>query len=116
MEPITDVELTAAQALCDAATKGPWCTGLAGDYWPIAARIDGRWVDLLCSANRENDAALMVASRMLIPCLLAEIARLRLSIVPGPGPALDWRAAHCDVQNRYEIMREGLEPDAEEDA
>jgi predicted nuclease with TOPRIM domain len=69
--PLTDAELAAAEKLCEAATPGPWreCKG--------EVLIADAWVQL----RKNEDAALIAASRSLLPRLVAELREARAEVV-----------------------------------
>ena len=104
---MTDDELAAAKALCDAATPGPWedvAGMLRSPDASVVLRFDGY--------ESEEDAAFIAASRTLVPQLIAEVERLRVLndrqavhithlMTQLRGPDL-----HDDVEhNRREIVR-----------
>ena len=87
---ITDDEIKAARALCEAATPGPWTARfdeyVIGDN--VSARVsirndDGAWVDserTIVNESMRGDAAFIAASRTLVPRLLDEVERLKAAL------------------------------------
>lgn len=82
---MTESELSALQALCDAATPGEW---VRNETWGLVdagcivetatARGDPRLrIATLSGAGIEADAAFIAAARTALPALIAEVRRLR---------------------------------------
>jgi len=71
---MTDDELKAARALCDAATPGPWAVS-NDPFSNMVVDTDGTWVADVGIAPR--DAAFIAAARALVPALIDEVERLR---------------------------------------
>lgn len=79
---MTSGELIAARVLVNAATPGPW-ESTTEDHMPIGLHVRGRSLlmldrDGMACVDRREDAAFIAASRLLVPALLNEIARLTL--------------------------------------
>jgi hypothetical protein len=71
---MTDEELAAVKARCDAATPGPWQSeydncgnGGFSEWWNVGSGL----------MNEEADAAFIAHAREDVPALLAEIGRLK---------------------------------------
>jgi hypothetical protein len=87
--PITDAELAAWSAICAAATPGPWYVEIEDSHplyrrrgWlrrvgPIGLRFDGNMLDVRVD---DLDVALVLAARLALPRLIAEVKRLRADI------------------------------------
>jgi hypothetical protein len=101
---MTDIDIAAARALCDAATPGPWVGGWEGQSFVVRA-TDGSEVtrqtfavgfgeDWASDAFRDDcdnaDAAFIAAARDLVPALLDEVERLR-----GEHIGLGWFCREC---------------------
>lgn len=91
---MTDSELEAIKACCDAATPGPWevrqssichpwTIGPVGRY-AVGECFDQKGADGKPRYDAEANAALMAHAREDIPALLAEIERLKLGPRPVP--------------------------------
>lgn len=72
---MTDDELEAAKALCDASTSGPWRNGFDPCHFDLPEVTDDQTFSYY--VTNAEDAAFIAASRTLIPQLIAEIERLR---------------------------------------
>ena len=87
----TPADLDRWQALCDAATEGPWthfneypsfCSDVSHKVWGQ----EGPGFGMICDTSpysaagfqRVNDAALIAESRTALPACIAEIRRLRV--------------------------------------
>jgi hypothetical protein len=87
---MTDEELRAAKALCDAATRGPW--QWCEEYGSVALRslTVGPYQSVAiaepCGTQNSSvllddaDAQFIAASRSLVPRLIAEVERLRADV------------------------------------
>jgi len=89
---MTDIDIDAARALCDAATPGPWVwfgdLSIGDVYlsagrkrevlWPSGMHTEG-YLDVA-----PEDAAFIAAARDLVPALLAEVERLRDPAIATP--------------------------------
>jgi hypothetical protein len=89
---MTDIDIDAARALCDAATPGPWVwfgdLSIGNMYlsagrkrevlWPSGMHTEG-YLDVA-----PEDAAFIAAARDLVPALLAEVERLRDQVIATP--------------------------------
>ena len=96
---ITDDEIKAARALCEAATPGPWTARfdeyVIGDN--VSARVsirndDGAWVDserTIVNESMRGDAAFIAAARTLVPRLLDEDERLKAALAEAVDIAND---------------------------
>ena len=92
---ITDDEIKAARALCDAATPGPWKHVRGPAARDVLYDANGR--ELLFTSNEyyaradleENDAAFIAAARTLVPRLLDEVERLRTALAEAVDIAND---------------------------
>ena len=96
---ITDDEIKAARALCEAATPGPWTARfdeyVIGDN--VSARVsirndDGAWVDserTIVNESMRGDAAFIAAARTLVPRLLDEVERLKAALAEAVDIAND---------------------------
>ena len=76
------IDLKAAQALCDAATPGPWHVdhdGMGGDWVCIDSM--GRNVVPSINAHDTGDSEFIAEARTLLPQALAEIAELRAALL-----------------------------------
>lgn len=93
--PLTDAELDAIEALCDAATPGPWTCDPRGRVvfatgaktriaavesldGPDGPRVPGRQADR--ARERRANGQLMANAREDVPRLLAEVRRLRAKV------------------------------------
>lgn len=80
---ITDAQLDADQALCDAATEGPWDRRHGRVYREYVKRSGEQAERLICDAqgfgmeNQQTDAAFIAAARTDWPKAIAEVRRLR---------------------------------------
>ena len=112
---ITDDEIKAARALCEAATPGPWTARfdeyVIGDN--VSARVsirndDGAWVDserTIVNESMRGDAAFIAASRTLVPRLLDEVERLKAAQVKHEVEIYSARCARYpeNLTWRYEL-------------
>ncbi len=102
---ITDEYLDRLQAICDAATAGPWevadC-GLKGEVPEVIRREpDGDWAPIAVfedvngqwwCPDYEQNRPFIAASRTAMPLLIAEVRRLRGAILSfGNGNDFDWK-------------------------
>lgn len=84
---MTDEQLAAIRARCEAATPGPWEPGRQSPYtlrFPIHQSVEARKVNPLgwqraciCREARMGDTAFIAHARQDVPALLAEVERLR---------------------------------------
>ena len=77
---MTDEELSAIEALANAATQGPWEVIPDPDkpYLDRVVRHYGHLTDLLAQCFHANgNAAFIAACRDAVPALIAEVRRLR---------------------------------------
>ena len=88
---VTNDEIKAARALCDAATPGPWKHVRGPAARDVLYDANGR--ELLFTSNEyyaradleENDAAFIAVARTLVPRLLDEVERLRTALAEAVG-------------------------------
>lgn len=82
---ITNDELDRLQAVCDAATPGPW-----EFLWPLhivtkkmdMSQVATGDVETICEAVDETDGEFLVAARTALPALIAEVRHLRTIFSP----------------------------------
>lgn len=105
---ITDDELKAARALCDAAVEGPW-DRLEGDESNI---VDANGMHVCrtmepSKGDPDHEAAFIAASRTLVPRLLDEVERLKTERCYGCDANIresaTARAALADVLAALEV-------------
>ena len=85
---MTKEEIEKAKALCDAATDGPWKSGIQirkdkiyqrkSTYWNILS-LDSRGLPKfsICGDSSEDDTEFIAASRELVPKLISEVEKLQ---------------------------------------
>jgi len=85
------------RAYCEAASEGPWLTGPESEYWPIVRKVGGvlpgmgKYEDLLCSENAENDAMFCINARTDLLRVLDVAVKLRERLrIHGLSVGLDW--------------------------
>lgn len=81
---ITDEELARIEALCDAATPGPWIecveTSRDGLFQFSGIVSDAAREHIAGSVNTAGDSAFIAESRAAVPALVAEVRRLRAEL------------------------------------
>jgi hypothetical protein len=98
-EAMSEEEIAAARALCDAATPGPWDTDTA----PFI--VTNRDYDV---ANAESpvDATFIAVARTLVPRLLVEVARLKSDLRCEQIRAEDRGASFAEAIKELDEQRE----------
>lgn len=83
---ITDNELAELERLCEAATAGPWDTR----HGCIVAVADR---ELICGINPNTESAkFIIAARVALPKLIAEVKRLRAELAQADAGELGGHA------------------------
>ena len=92
---MTDLNLDAIKARCDAATPGPWAQGMAGDKLLSEVDYYGAFGFVILNGDLSDDgqygvadAAFIAHAREDVPSLVAEVERLRA--VLELARAVDW--------------------------
>ncbi len=94
---MTSDELNALDALCAAATPGPWSSASQRED---GATFDWYWVEAPTNGNVTSDhldmddATFIAAARTALPALIAEVRRLRDMV----ADLTTWRDRHDDVK------------------
>lgn len=70
-------DLDRLQAVCDAATPGPWHYG---EHNGVLMQTSHITRDVWCIPRSENDRAFITSSREAVPTLIAEVRRLQAII------------------------------------
>jgi hypothetical protein len=90
---MTDIDLDAARALCDAAAPGPWVAdGCYITNWTRENAPKPGFTIYDEGGHGPEDAAFIAAARDLVPALLDEVERLQRAIANhscSPRDALD---------------------------
>lgn len=109
---MTDDDLARIEALCEAATPGPWTVDKKEDTEPNGWTHRWHWIREVAydgpSYNynidgfaRREDADFIAESRTAVPALVAEVRRLRAELAEA-NAMLDWIA-----DNGIEIVLRG---------
>lgn len=98
-DPITDDELTAWKAMCEATTLGPWYAVKVCNWWHILCGphyYDKNMLDEEEIHEAENNAEFAIVAHTAMPRLIAELLRvraqaerLRAELLATP-PTLEW--------------------------
>lgn len=100
---MTDAELQAIKARCDAATQGPWIAYDGDEWWYVEASLS------ICIELTEDNATFIAAARTDIPALLAEIAQLRFIVTEYREGMHEAKGALNAEKHRADVAEQELE-------
>lgn len=98
---MTNEELTALDALCSAATPGPWDNGAKGNE-TIVGSPDAE----VCGTESEADARFIAAAREAVPALIAALRAARDELAVDRRA----RAEQAEAQARRAMLGHTLPP------